>query len=168
MTNGTGALAKVPGGWPQAGKTGTTNDNKTTAFAGYTPNVAGFATIAIDNKSPWWAESGHAQTLAGLKLPVSGTRLQGFGAQDAGRIWKAAMTPAIQKTEKTPFPKFTPINLGWTSSNTYTPPPPSTSLPPVAPETSAPAPTGTLSSPPVSLKPSTSSPSKTITVTTST
>ncbi|MCL2783506.1 MAG: hypothetical protein FWD80_05995 [Propionibacteriaceae bacterium] len=34
------------------------------------------------------------------------------------------MTAAVRDTPKTGFPSFTPLNTGWHSDNTYTPPPP--------------------------------------------
>jgi len=128
MARGTGAACRLPGGYPQAGKSGTTNNNEVTAFAGYTPNVVGFATIAPDTKSSFWKT--HRRSQSGLTLPYSKTRLHGFGAQDAGRIWRAAMTAAIKGTPKTKFPAYTPISGNWHSDNTYTPPPPTAVVPP--------------------------------------
>ena len=130
MARGTGSACRLPGGYPQAGKSGTTNNNEVTAFAGYTPNVVGFATIAPDTQSSFWKT--HKRSQSGLTLPYSHTRLHGFGAQDAGRIWRAAMTAAIQGTPKTKFPSFTPLNTGWSSPNTYVPPSTPTA-PPSAP-----------------------------------
>ena len=124
MSHGTGAGANIPGGYPQAGKSGTTNSGEFISFGGYTPNVAGFATIAYDNMSSFW--QGRTITLRGLRLPYSGTYLNGFGGPDTGQIWRYGMAAAVQGTPPTPFPAYTPIDHHWSSPNTYQPdaPPP--------------------------------------------
>ncbi|MDO5285891.1 MAG: transglycosylase domain-containing protein, partial [Actinomycetia bacterium] len=79
MTNGTGARARIQDGRPQAGKTGTTESNAAVWFAGYTPNLAGVAMIAIDKnpryKSYWDRRN---QSLKGVRLP-GGFSLEGSG-----------------------------------------------------------------------------------------
>ena len=138
MARGTGAGNRIAGGYPQAGKSGTTDQAKAVAFGGFTPNVVGFATIGIDKKSSFWKT--HRQSMGNLKLPFSGTVLRGFGAQDAGRIWQAMMNQAVKGTPKTGFPAYHPVNTGWHSPNTWTPTPtptpkpkPTDSVPPVTP-----------------------------------
>jgi len=135
MQHGTGTVARVPGPWPQAGKSGTTDGPISLSFAGYTPNLAGFATIAIDRRDPFW--NGRAQNMSRLKLPYSGTYLSGTGAPDAGQIWKKVMSVALQDTPPTGFPTYYPVNLGWTSPDTVPlapppPPPPDPNQPPPA------------------------------------
>ena len=138
MSRGTGSGNRIAGGYPQAGKSGTTNNAVAVAFGGYTPNVAGFATIGVDPKDPsgFWNKGywkTHKPSMSGLRLPYSKTYLQGFGAQDAGRIWQAAMTAAVRNTPKTGFPAFHPLNTGWHSPYewTPTPTPPKTQAPTV-------------------------------------
>ena len=91
---GTGYRVRLPGGRPEAGKTGTIDSNAAVWFAGYTPNVAGVAMVAID-KSPrytaYWAA--HRVSLKNLTLP-GGWYLEGSGSGDAGDIWTPAMTKA--------------------------------------------------------------------------
>ena len=135
IAHGTGTVARVPGGWPQAGKSGTTDGPISLSFAGYTPHVAGFAIIAIDNQDTgFW--NGRAKNMSHLTLPFSKTYLRGTGAPDAGQIWKAAMGAALQDKPKDGFPKFYPIITGWSSTNTVAPappPPPPDQQPPPAP-----------------------------------
>lgn len=100
MSNGTGRPARMSDGRPQAGKTGTINDNQAVWFAGYTPDMVGVAMIAIDKTNPWY--DSHPRTLKNVKLP-SGTFLKGSGGGDAGLIWKAAMASALQGVDPTPF-----------------------------------------------------------------
>ncbi|TDT29859.1 penicillin-binding protein [Naumannella halotolerans] len=101
VMNGTGAPATIPGGYPQAGKTGTTDSNASVWFAGYTPEVAGSAMIAIDKTNPFWADRN--QSLKGLSLPDSGVYLAGSGGGDAGQIYKSAMAEALKDKPKTNF-----------------------------------------------------------------
>ena len=132
MQHGTGTVARVRGPWPQAGKSGTTDGPISLAFAGYTPNMAAFATIAIDKKDPYW--QGRAQNMTRMTLPYSKTYLSGTGAPDAGKIWNKVMSVALQDTPPTGFPTYYPVNLGWTSPDTVPlappPPPPDPNAPP--------------------------------------
>ncbi len=67
-------------GQPAAGKTGTTNDNLSVWFAGYTPNLAGASVVAGVKKN------GNQDTLDGKSI---GGRLRGStsGSTTAGPIW---------------------------------------------------------------------------------
>ncbi len=98
MDNGTGRPARLPDGRPQAGKTGTTNENKAVWFAGYTPEMAGVAMIAVDTDP----NRPKVDTLEGLRL-ANGERLRGTGGGDAGQIWRAAMGAALEGKPKTDF-----------------------------------------------------------------
>ncbi|GAB3625109.1 transglycosylase domain-containing protein [Mariniluteicoccus endophyticus] len=112
VMSGTGARATIPGGYPQAGKTGTTDSNQAIWFAGYTPQVAGTAMIAIDKTHPYWKSkdwfnkrgTGAKPTLKGVTLPSSRYSLEGSGGGDAGQdIYKPAMAAALQGKPKTRF-----------------------------------------------------------------
>ena len=105
ITQGTGRAALAPGGWPQAGKTGTIDGSSAVWFSGYTPELAGSAFIAKDKESSYWKETGRSG-VANMVLPYSKTYLGGSGGGDAGRIWKGMMTQALQSRPKTPFPEF--------------------------------------------------------------
>ena len=101
---GTARPARLTDGRPQAGKTGTINDNQAVWFAGYTPEMAGAAWIAIDKTNPWYETK--RKTLKDVRLP-SGTYLKGSGGGDAGLIWKAAMASALADKPKTAFTRPT-------------------------------------------------------------
>lgn len=100
---GTGARVRLRDGRPEAGKTGTIDSNAAVWFAGYTPNLAGVAMVAVD-KSPkhkeYWAA--HNGSLKNLTLP-GGWYLEGSGSGDAGDIWKPAMTQALASLPATGF-----------------------------------------------------------------
>jgi membrane peptidoglycan carboxypeptidase len=103
QAGGTGANVRLPGGRPQAGKTGTTDSHAAVWFNGYTPNIEGVAMVAVD-KSPrdaaFWAARGGS--LSGLRLST-GWLLNGSGSGDAGDIWTPAMTKAVAGLPPTPF-----------------------------------------------------------------
>ena len=91
---GTGYITRLPGSRPQAGKTGTIEGRAAVWFAGYTPNVAGIAMVAVDKAprfQPYWAA--HPRLLQGLTLSTH-WYLTGTGSGDAGDIWTPAMTKA--------------------------------------------------------------------------
>ncbi|GAB3920253.1 carboxypeptidase [Microlunatus endophyticus] len=100
----TGYPAKLDDGRPEAGKTGTTNDNQALWFAGYTPDLAGVASIAEDvTQKPF--KHGHVRD-GGLEYYQldTGKVLQGTGGGDAGSgIWKPAMTAALDGVDPTDF-----------------------------------------------------------------
>lgn len=103
VTRGTGQAARMPDGRPQAGKTGTTDSNRSVWFAGYTPDMAGATFIAVDNTAPEFK----GRPDAGIKYMrlSTGVRLQGSGSGDAGPIWKRAMSAALKDVDPTPFGK---------------------------------------------------------------
>jgi membrane peptidoglycan carboxypeptidase len=78
----TGARAYVPG-HQIAGKTGTTNDNNSVAFVGYTPQYS--ASVLV------W------QTAAGKSVG-------GFGGGKGATIWNDAMEPILRGQPMVPFP----------------------------------------------------------------
>lgn len=98
MFNGTGRPAALRDGRPQAGKTGTTQENQAVWFAGYTPEMAGVAMIAVDTDP----NRPTVDTLRGLRL-ANGEWLQGTGGGDAGQIWRAAMGTALEGKPETEF-----------------------------------------------------------------
>ncbi|WP_366917329.1 transglycosylase domain-containing protein [Acidipropionibacterium jensenii] len=101
VMNGTGAPATIPGGYPQAGKTGTTDSNEAVWFAGYTPNAAGVALIAADKSSPYF-RGRTEKSVKGLSLST-GEYLQGSGGGDAGQIYRKAMAAVLAGKPKTSF-----------------------------------------------------------------
>ncbi|MGD7788870.1 transglycosylase domain-containing protein [Propionibacteriaceae bacterium Y1700] len=110
VMGGTGKRATIPGGFPQAGKTGTIENNQAVWFAGYTPEVAGVSMIAIDKQmSPFKKNKKGKAKRTGLKnytLPESNTFLEGSGGGDAGaKIYTPAMKAALKGRPKTKFKK---------------------------------------------------------------
>lgn len=103
IRNGTGRAAALPGGYDQAGKTGTSPTAKAVWFAGFTPELAGTAMIAVDKgkeSAEFWKN--RTQSLSKLRLP-SGTYIDGFGGSDASKIWKAAMIAGLEGKPATKF-----------------------------------------------------------------
>lgn len=119
VMNGTGSRATIPGGMPQGGKTGTIDDNQAVWFTGITPEMAGAAMIAVDKTHPYWRSDDWYRSIPSLKsirLPDSGTYLEGSGGGDAGRwIYAPAMAAALENRPHTAFAQpsgnFRPSNL---------------------------------------------------------
>jgi membrane peptidoglycan carboxypeptidase len=149
VTDGTGFAAKALGR-PAAGKTGTTNGNKSAWFAGYTPDLAAAVMLVKDGAD------GKPTTLSGVGGMSSVT-----GGSFPARIWTAFMRGALEGTEATPFvepadlPTAEPtvsVTASPTATATPTPttssatPTPTTSSAPPTP-TDSPTPTPTSDSP---------------------
>ena len=114
-------------GRPAAGKTGTTNDNKSSWFAGYVPQLAGAVAL--------WAE-GSGATLAGF-----GGRETVTGGSFPASVWTAFMQGALEGTEVVEFPEPAYVNDGDDESGESGPPPTTTSAPPPPTTTEPPPPT---------------------------
>ena len=97
VTNGTGKAAKALGR-PVAGKTGTTNDNKSALFAGYTPELATAVMFVKDGPD------GKPMTLAG-----TGGMVKVTGGSYPARIFTAYMKGALADK---PVTKFAPLPAG--------------------------------------------------------
>jgi membrane peptidoglycan carboxypeptidase len=128
---GTGTRAKLAGGRPAAGKTGTTSNNYDAWFVGYTPQLS----TAI------WIGTGKNE-----KIVINGVREATGGVVSAG-IWKKYTDAALKGQPNAPFPKRANVGKasggrGGSSSDetraprTRRPAPPRTR----APETQEPAP----------------------------
>ncbi|GAB3739040.1 transglycosylase domain-containing protein [Microlunatus parietis] len=108
ITKGTGKRAAIKDGRPQAGKTGTIDSNEAVWFAGYTPEAAGVAMIAIDKRQKPFIRGKkgfRSRGVKGFKLE-SGERLEGSGSGDAGQeIWKPTMERYLKDEPKTKFKK---------------------------------------------------------------
>ena len=102
LRGGTASAYALPGGYSQAGKTGTTVGNEAVWFAGFTPDLAGTAMIAVDKdpKVSFW--NNRKRTLANLRLP-SGTYIRGFGGTDAAPIWRSTMLSGLQGRNRSSF-----------------------------------------------------------------
>ncbi|MFC4121343.1 transglycosylase domain-containing protein [Nonomuraea zeae] len=95
-----GTMSKVGGiGRPAAGKTGTTDNQATAWFAGFTPNLAGAVSIGDPRGSQ---EHGLNNITIGGR-PYASV----FGASIPGPIWKNTMINALKGTAAM---NFTPVN----------------------------------------------------------
>jgi membrane peptidoglycan carboxypeptidase len=90
-----------------AGKTGTTDENQAVWFAGYTPDLAGVASIAEDvTRKPFKKPNDRAGGLLGYQLDT-GIYIEGSGGGDAGEgIWKPAMRKALKGIEPSDFADY--------------------------------------------------------------
>lgn len=104
VMQGTGRPATIPGGYPQAGKTGTTDAHEAVWFAGYTPEVAGIAMVAKDKTADAFANGKRKNSgITGLQLE-NGRYLQGSGGGDPGvNLYAPAMAAALDGRAKTDF-----------------------------------------------------------------
>lgn len=106
VMQGTGAPAALHNNHDVAGKTGATDNSEATWFCGYSPELAGCSSIAVDKSSDHW--DGGQRSLTGLQLPRGGW-LSGDGGGDAGaRIWKPVMLEALKGKDSTRFKKPQP------------------------------------------------------------
>ncbi|HWG93725.1 MAG TPA: transglycosylase domain-containing protein [Mycobacteriales bacterium] len=130
VQRGTGTRARLAGGRPAAGKTGTTSDNYDIWFTGYTPQIA----TAV------WFGTGRNET-----LEIPGVR-QATGGTVAAPVFKEFMDVAHRGLEVERFPRPAGIGRSRTGSSgsddsTSSPRPRRSAAPETtAPETSAPEP----------------------------
>lgn len=82
VSSGTGTRAKIDR--PQAGKTGTSDENKDLWFAGYTPDLVGVVWVGYDEPTP---------------MPGA------FGGTYAAPIWAEIMKTALEDVPKSGFPR---------------------------------------------------------------
>ncbi|TAK70321.1 MAG: penicillin-binding protein [Actinomycetota bacterium] len=137
VTDGTGfAAAQLDR--PAAGKTGTTDGNKSAWFVGYTPQLAGAVMMVKDDKA------GNPQTLSGTGGLSSVT-----GGSFPARIWTAFMSAALQGSDVEEF--TTPPDLVRPSPSATAPSPSVSTSPTSTPSVSVtPTPTPSVSSTPPS------------------
>jgi membrane peptidoglycan carboxypeptidase len=132
VTDGTGKAARALGR-PAAGKTGTTNDNKSALFAGYTPQLAAAVMLVKDGKD------GQPVSMSG----VGGLRTVTGGSFPA-RIWTAFMRGALKGQPVEQF--VAPANLPTASPSPTTSP--SATASPTTSASASPSVTATPSSSP--------------------
>ncbi|MEV3921409.1 transglycosylase domain-containing protein [Actinomadura coerulea] len=98
VTSGTGKRASL-GARPVAGKTGTTDENKSAWFVGYTPELATSAAMWRQDKN------GNRKSLIGV-----GSYSQVYGGTVPAELFKIFMLKALEGKEIKPFPP--PVNGG--------------------------------------------------------
>jgi membrane peptidoglycan carboxypeptidase len=135
VADGTGRGARLDGGRPAAGKTGTSSDNKDAWFVGFTPQLS----TAV------WLGYAEPKT-----IQVDGVEVTGGGL--SSRIWKSYMDAALQGEPVLPFPERADVGVDEQEPAPVAPPPLT-----FAPESPSPSPTqespSPLSSPSVTAGP---------------
>lgn len=126
---GTGTRARLPGGRPAAGKTGTTTDNTDAWFVGFTPQLSAAVWLGNVDNAPLTNVPGYSGGVYGGQLPAE--------------TWDVFMSEALADAPVREFPD--PVFGGDTSSGLPPPPPPPSPTP------------STSTSPPVTPSPSGSS-----------
>jgi membrane peptidoglycan carboxypeptidase len=126
VTSGPASYGRIPGPWPQAGKTGTTDNAEGFWLAMFTRNVATVAGVARDKADPFW--DGRGKSLQYLTLP-SGKRLGGGSGPTNGATMKAIMTAVLADMPAIPFDAYTPIRGPFQNRMTPTPTEPPEELP---------------------------------------
>ncbi len=104
VRNGTGTRARLPDGRPVAGKTGTTDKNKSAWFVGYTPQIS--TSVAM------WRQVDTKKGPKFLSLRGVGGYSQIFGGQLPADIWRDYMSVAMNGKQIEQFPP--PANVGET------------------------------------------------------
>lgn len=101
--SGGAANARLAGGRPAAGKTGTTNDNIAAWFVGYTPQLS----TAI-----WMGNPANSKTKM-VNVTINGKyHRRVYGSSIAAPMWKKFMDGALKDEPKTGFPKVSSDKLG--------------------------------------------------------
>ncbi|MCH6161459.1 transglycosylase domain-containing protein [Streptomyces marispadix] len=146
VQDGTGTTARQLGR-PAAGKTGTTDDNKSAWFTGYTPQLS--TSIGM------WRVNDKAKTQRFQKMYGVGGQDSIHGASFPAEIWTKYMTGALKGTYAKPFPTPDPIGepvFGVGASPSPTPSPSDTpsqnpSQNPSQSPSQSPSPSGTCDNP---------------------
>ncbi|MET9296674.1 transglycosylase domain-containing protein [Streptomyces sp. NPDC003077] len=127
VEKGTGTAAQLPDGREVAGKTGTTDDNRSAWFAGYTKQLA--TTIGM------WRVNDQAKQQTFEKMYGVGGEKKIHGASFPARIWADYMTEAMRGQQLLPFPKPGPIGqLVYGEGMRPSPTPSATTAPPAEPD----------------------------------
>ena len=105
---GTSAAAAGANGWnrPMSGKTGTTQQNKSAAFLGFTPQYAGAVITFDDSSSPRPLCDGGGDS---PPYPCGSGNI--FGGKTPARTWYRAMNPVVAPLPVAPLPPATPRYL---------------------------------------------------------
>jgi len=101
LTEGTAATVGMPGDWPAAGKTGTTDGPYDTWFVGYTAQRS----TAVWVGDPGTTRDGTSERRRLTDITVNGDHYSTvFGATLAAPLWKAVTEAAMKNLPPTPLP----------------------------------------------------------------
>ncbi|MER7045283.1 transglycosylase domain-containing protein [Streptomyces jumonjinensis] len=114
--NGTGGNAEIPGR-PVAGKTGTTDGNRSAWFVGYTPQLS----TAIDMYR--FDDDDSKKNREFLKMFGTGGQQKIHGASFPSDIWKLYMSDVLEGEPVKQFPKPEPIGEAVWGGGAVSPPP---------------------------------------------
>src|SRR5882757_210542 len=145
VKKGTGTTAQLPDGRVAAGKTGTTDDNKSAWFDGYTPQLSTSIVMFRRDDQEHTDSSGKAVTNPFLPMYGTGGAEKIHGNSFPASIWKDYMSTVLKDEPKLTFPKPTgdtgEVIYGNvpspTPSPTATTPPPTTTPATTSPPTTA-------------------------------
>ncbi|MFD7662545.1 transglycosylase domain-containing protein [Streptomyces sp. NPDC059788] len=140
VEKGTGTAAKLPDGREAAGKTGTTDDNKSAWFAGYTKQLA--TTIGM------WRVDDQAKQQEFLKMYGVGGEEKIHGASFPARIWADYMAQVMKGKKLERFPDPAPIGQTVYGDGMSPSPKPTPTTPPANSPTPTPTKSGPSSPPP--------------------
>jgi membrane peptidoglycan carboxypeptidase len=106
---GTSAAAAGENGWnrPLAAKTGTTQQNKSAAFLGFTPGISGAVITFDDSSSPRPLCDGGGDS---PPFPCGNGNI--FGGKTPARTWYKTMMPLLAATPVQPLPPTDPRYVG--------------------------------------------------------
>lgn len=110
---GTSSGAAAENGWtrPMSGKTGTTQENKSAAFLGFTPGVSGAVITFDDSSSPRPLCDGGGDS---PPYPCGDGNI--FGGKTPARTWYKTMTPLLAAAPAQPLPPTDPRYVSGGSS----------------------------------------------------
>lgn len=155
IKKGTGTTAQLDGGRIAAGKTGTTDDNKSAWFDGYTPQLStSIVMFRRDDQVHTDKKTGKAITNPFLSMYGTAGAPTIHGNSFPAQIWKDYMNVALGNQPKVGFdkPSGDVGEVIWGNVPSPTPSPTATTPPPTTPP---PSPTTTTSSPSPSWTPPT-------------
>jgi membrane peptidoglycan carboxypeptidase len=99
VQQGTGVRAQLPGGWPAAGKTGTTENYGDAWFVGYTPQLVAAVWVGYPTRLQPMLTDFHGDPVAGGTYPAL--------------IWRAFMRQALHELDAQPQPfPARPVSYG--------------------------------------------------------
>ncbi|MEU3461298.1 transglycosylase domain-containing protein [Streptomyces sp. NPDC006733] len=150
VQKGTGEPAKLDDGREAAGKTGTTDDNKSAWFVGYTPSLS--TSIGM------WRLDDKATGKGFLSMYGTAGKAKMHGNSFPAQIWHDYMSQALKGTPKQEFtePSSDPGEIVYAPGTSPTPSPTQTTASPTPSQTTTKPPTTAPTTPPTSPTPTTS------------